>query len=166
MNASYPRVSPLPLGGTCPGTSVSPILQVIRLSQGQPESGWTLETAWILGRAVAWWTQAELITEPRVWGPPTHVRKTCFLWVEFLKRTVPVDAPTHLFFCNCNGMQVIVPLPLIATTVPLWAGQPGVTLASSVVTDENIPCSPKVQVSLQDVCLEKQNEAMWPQISY
>lgn len=94
--------------------------------KGQSDLGLIYETTWILERAKAQCTQRDLITVSRMWGLPTHFRKTCFLLVEFPKKIVLVNRPTHLvFFCNWSGMQVIILLPLTCNThtslaCPYW----------------------------------------------
>lgn len=102
--------------------------------KGQSESGLIYETTWILERAKAQWTQTDLITVLRVWGLPTHFRKTWFLLVEFPKRIVPVDRPTHLLFSiiemACKSSFHFLSL---VTLIPGWPALFGIRIASSVV---------------------------------
>lgn len=102
--------------------------------KGQSEWGLIYETTCILERAKAQWTQTDLITVPRVWGLPTHFRKTCFLLVEFPKRIVPVDRPTHLLFSViemvCKSSFHFLSL---VTLVPGWSALIGISIASSAV---------------------------------
>ena len=66
--------------------------------KGQSKSGLIYETTCLPERAKARWAQTGLFTVPGVWGLPIHVRKTCFLVVEFLHRIVPVARPAPLLF--------------------------------------------------------------------
>lgn len=103
--------------------------------KGPSELGLIYETIWMLERAKALWTQTDLITGPRAWGLPTHFRKTCFLLVEFPKRIMPVDRPTHLLFSLiemvCKSSFHFLSL---VTLKPGRSALIGISRASSVVT--------------------------------